>query len=442
MIFLEQITIDLKELRDHLGHNHRLRWFAIIGIFGTTFFADYVFSIGLKWLPILICCGALILFNLITWKTCCKTDRESIKYYLLHGTLQNAIDAIVLTVLLYFTGSFTNPFQFFYLFHIIGAGILLGKNVSYYQAIFNIALFVTMSTLVFYEVLPYYPLKGLSSPLNEISFNLFFAWMVAFSVTMLISAYLVEFVMNMIRVKQREIVKRNEQLLLEQQRRRKIMEMVVHELKSPLTSSQTMLRVMTDGYMGDIPEQVNTKLLKITEKLRDLQDMVKNILSLKKMEFDRSTKKPVSWKKIIHKVADGFVEQSQIKKLDYKVELVEDDLMTLGDPDELMKVAENLISNAIRYTPENGTVSVSLTFKGMWSFFVVEDNGIGIPKEDQKKIFTDFYRAKNAVDFTQTGTGLGMAITKSIVEKNNGEISFESEVGKGTTFTVKLPLFI
>jgi two-component system phosphate regulon sensor histidine kinase PhoR len=104
------------------------------------------------------------------------------------------------------------------------------------------------------------------------------------------------------------------------------------------------------------------------------------------------------------------------------------------------KVVLNLVSNAIRYTPEKGSVTVR-AFKSSARYgFTVKDTGIGIPPEDRDKVFQEFYRSKEAKKMEKIGTGMGLSMVKEIVEKNGGEIILESEVGKGSTFIVKFPL--
>jgi signal transduction histidine kinase len=103
------------------------------------------------------------------------------------------------------------------------------------------------------------------------------------------------------------------------------------------------------------------------------------------------------------------------------------------------RLTANLISNAIRYTPEKGSVSVSVDFREGEAVLMVSDTGIGIPEEDIPGIFTDFFRAKNARKFSPTGTGLGLSITRSIAEMHGGTVSVTSKLDAGTKFTVRLP---
>ena len=104
----------------------------------------------------------------------------------------------------------------------------------------------------------------------------------------------------------------------------------------------------------------------------------------------------------------------------------------------LRQVLTNLLSNAVKYSPENSQIGLDLTCEGDWATFQIRDTGIGVPEADQARIFEPFHRAKNVG--TRSGTGLGLAIVKRSVEAHGGKVSFESQVGIGTTFTIKMPM--
>ena len=116
------------------------------------------------------------------------------------------------------------------------------------------------------------------------------------------------------------------------------------------------------------------------------------------------------------------------------------DLTVSGDSGQLERMLINLLSNAVKYTPEGGEVEVTAAADHDLAVIRVRDTGIGIPEQDQKKLFTRFYRASNAIDRRIPGTGLGLAIIRTIVTSHGGELSLESREDQGTTITVQLPL--
>jgi signal transduction histidine kinase len=111
-----------------------------------------------------------------------------------------------------------------------------------------------------------------------------------------------------------------------------------------------------------------------------------------------------------------------------------------GDPDRLGQVIDNLLSNALKFTPDGGEVGLRLFSLNGSAHIEVWDTGIGIPDTEQARLFERFFRASSATDAAVPGVGLGLSITKAIVESHGGDLSFESEEGRGTTFRIRLPL--
>ena len=132
-----------------------------------------------------------------------------------------------------------------------------------------------------------------------------------------------------------------------------------------------------------------------------------------------------------------FARASNVEiKIDIKDNLPE----ILADPSQLKLVVENLLDNAIRYVKAKGKVEVKLEKQNKSIYFEVKDNGVGIPKEDQKYIFQRFFRSANVMRHQTEGSGLGLYIAKSIVEKSGGKIGFESQENKGSTFWFTIPI--
>jgi signal transduction histidine kinase len=124
-----------------------------------------------------------------------------------------------------------------------------------------------------------------------------------------------------------------------------------------------------------------------------------------------------------------------------KIELVRNDDATIrGDQVKLRQLMLNLVDNAIKYTPDEGQITLSLERESNYAKILVKDTGIGIPKEEQQKIFDRFYRVDKARSRELGGSGLGLSIAKLIAEQHKGRIEVESEFGKGSTFSVFLPL--
>jgi two-component system sensor histidine kinase VicK len=134
-----------------------------------------------------------------------------------------------------------------------------------------------------------------------------------------------------------------------------------------------------------------------------------------------------------------FQERAAEKNIVFSVTVADGLPLIRGDLEMVEQILENLVSNAIKYTLADGTVSVKLTQAGGMIRIEISDSGIGIPKADRSRLFTEFFRAENARNLETTGTGLGLAIVKEFVDKLGGRILVESEEGMGTIFLVDLP---
>jgi len=167
-----------------------------------------------------------------------------------------------------------------------------------------------------------------------------------------------------------------------------------------------------------------------------------DLLSLARIESQQDSLElvPVDWQPIIHEGLREREKQIEEKNLKISVDQLDGTLSVLGDSDGLEHIVDNLLDNAVKYTPEGGTICVRLSRDETFARVEVDDTGIGIPTTDLENIFQRFYRVDKARSRELGGTGLGLAIVKHLVQAMNGEIDVRSEEGKGSCFTVKLPL--
>ncbi len=217
--------------------------------------------------------------------------------------------------------------------------------------------------------------------------------------------------------------------------------MVTHELRSPLSAVQSMLRIMEQGYVGSMTPKQQDLIQRSQRRISFLLALVKDLLELAagKMERLRGEKKEVVLNEIITKVAELMQTSAEEKGLEFTVEIADEPLVLVGIEDGLERVFMNLVSNAVKYTPAGGSVAVRAWSEDDQIKIEVSDTGIGIPEEALARIFDEFYRAKNAKAMEMEGTGLGLAIAKDVIEQHGGQISVESVVGEGSTFNVALP---
>ncbi len=214
-----------------------------------------------------------------------------------------------------------------------------------------------------------------------------------------------------------------------------------HQLRTPLAGIKWFIELLIKGKAGklskkavDYLRQISVSNERMIKLVRDLLD-ISRIETGKKFEINRQ-------KLVINDILEASLNETFSLAKERKVEIAREktdgSFQLWIDPDKIKQVLDNLISNAIKYTPEGGMIKISCRKEKNKVIFSVKDNGVGIPKHQQKRIFEKFFRADNAVSKETDGNGLGLYIAKAIVEAHNGKIWFESEENKGTTFYFSL----
>lgn len=215
---------------------------------------------------------------------------------------------------------------------------------------------------------------------------------------------------------------------------------VSHELRTPLTTIKSYTETLLDGAVENREYTVNF-LNVINSESERMTRLVKDLLELSKMDFEKAhwSMKPVS----IYDITKECVFRMDISAKQKNHELIfqsEDGIPEInGDKDRVEQVIVNIISNAIKYTPDNGKITVKLAKDAGSVILRISDTGLGIPKEDLPRLFERFYRVDKARSRMLGGTGLGLAIAKQIVEAHGGTIRIESEYGKGTEVIITFP---
>jgi signal transduction histidine kinase len=215
--------------------------------------------------------------------------------------------------------------------------------------------------------------------------------------------------------------------------------LVSHELRTPLSSILLYSEMLLDG-VADGEESRVEFLSTIVENCKRLTRLINDVLDLSKIEAGRMLFKleELNFQELLVETLSGIRPAIESKGIKFSQENVEKGLPLWGDRDKIIQVLTNVISNAIKFTPESGNISVSFTNQGKMVLITVRDTGKGIKKEDIPKVFDRFSQLES-IDHHSSGTGLGMTISKSIIERLNGEIWIESEFGQGTAVFITLP---
>jgi signal transduction histidine kinase len=217
---------------------------------------------------------------------------------------------------------------------------------------------------------------------------------------------------------------------------------VSHELRAPLTSIEGYVEMLGDEDAGPMNPEQRRMLETVDRSAVRLRNLIEDVFTLSKLESGAfaTVMKPVNVVDVVAAAVAAVGPSITAGNLQLISELPDASLLVRADVGQLDRVFINLLSNAVKFTPEGGRIDVNGVVDDDSVVVRVSDTGIGIPESDQEKLFTRFFRASNATENAIPGTGLGLAIVRTIVLAHHGELQLESQVGKGTTVTVRLPL--
>lgn len=392
---------------------------------------NYPFSALISIVVVLIVSNSFLLFYLK------NRDPKYLKTEEYIVLAQIVVDYLLLTALIHFTGGVDSPFHFFYLFHIIIASVIFERKYpAFIIAGVSVILFSALLMLEYWQIIEHFG-NG-TKAFNPI--DIVFALSV-FYVTIFASTYIgVTLMMRHKKVKNL-IFAQNEELEKSEKEKMQFFRFVSHELKSPIIAVQSAINVVLDVMDTNLKPKARDMLERGRKRTVQMIEILKDLVSLSYHDdVEKHEPEMVVPCEHIPEVVDYYRPSAREKNIQLIETICKQQKGFQLDKFVFEKIITNLISNAVRYTPKGGTVTIKTDLDDNFWYLIISDTGIGIPKEEQKHIFEEFYRARNAKIFESVGTGLGMSIIKRMVEQENGEIFLESEVGKGSTFTVRFPL--
>ncbi len=217
---------------------------------------------------------------------------------------------------------------------------------------------------------------------------------------------------------------------------------VYHELSTPITTIQGYVALLLNYQVGPLTDR-QRRFLEIThDSVQRLMRLVGDLSDISRIETGRLTiyPEPLFLPRVVEQTVNSLADRIESKGLQLQIDLSPDAAVVRGDPQRVVQILTNLLSNACRYTPAGGRITIASGRRDGAAEITVSDTGIGIHKEEISRIFERFYRSDDPRVQEQSGTGLGLAITKSLVELHGGQVWVKSEVGKGSTFGFTLPL--
>jgi len=214
-----------------------------------------------------------------------------------------------------------------------------------------------------------------------------------------------------------------------------------HQLRTPLTSVSWFSEMLLKSEVGPLNPKQKEYLDEVYAQNRRMIDLVDDLLNSSRIDMGMLNIEPrvVEIEKILENVIHEMEPLAREKNINVEKNIAEKLPLVQTDPEMIRVVFQNILSNAVKYTPDRGQIYVKLTSLGTRVLLGVSDSGYGIPKSQQNRVFTKMFRADNIRSKVTDGTGLGLYIAKAVVKELGGKIYFESEEGKGTTFFVELP---
>jgi len=285
-------------------------------------------------------------------------------------------------------------------------------------------LFIVMGAIIIVVILATYFIAGYYTPEPEIPVLIV---LVITSVLIIIGHLIVQSFDNLAQVSRMKS---------------EFVSIVSHQLRTPLSSLKWSLGLVMSGRIGRPDQKHLEQLAMIKNNTERMIKLVTDLLDVSRIEQGKLILNPqtIALEKIVQ---DLIEEYSPIAKAsDVTLNLIADKKLplVLADPQKIRLVLQNFLDNAVRYIKGRGWVNIKLKKKGEYLRCEVEDNGVGIPEGDKKRIFEKFFRSANVMKYQTVGTGLGLFIAQAIIEASKGKIGFQSQEGRGTTFWFELPI--
>jgi signal transduction histidine kinase len=376
----------------------------------------------------------------------------------LHAQLlrtQIIVDMLALTLLLHLSGGVENPFSPYYLLLMLIGSILMTRKDSYLFAATGSLLWASLLLLEAGGIVPHYNLQGFRLPTRYMEWSHIGAEIAVLTSAAFLITYLSSNVVARLRDSERrlyetnrscearayELDRVNERLQDMDRTRTQFIRLVTHELRAPVAAIQSFLRLIIEGYVK--PEDMLPIIVKAEQRANDQLDLISDLLDLAHIR-DRVPATDTPPCDIVHVLTDvlDMMQARMDDKAQKRTLVIADDTppVTCMRDEQVKRIWTNLVSNAVKYTPEGGEITISVGREGSMLVCSVQDTGIGIAPEDQEHVFEEFYRTERAKEMARHGTGLGLSIARGVVESCGGTMSLRSAVGVGSTFTFTLPI--
>ena len=429
----------------------RLRYLALLILVTFVLVGEYLLKFRLSPIQlyaIAIIAATIFLYNAIIHAFRLRVGCDPNKFNCLHTSLIMIIlDLIELLLLVYFTGTIESPLIMLFVFHMIIGSMILPGFIVYSAAVI---ISVSTSILLILEhnsIIPNYRIPGIVGIVTFHTPEYELVFLLSFSFMLLVSVYITNKIARQLFQREQQLRDSLEKLKDAENTKQRYTLGVVHEIKSPVIAVKSIIDLLLGNYVGPISSEVSEKLQRARLRSDEALALINDILKFSRIKLlDIKINELVKVEEVIKNIIDVHTEEVTEKEIN----LVFNDRrkvnrVLFGAPLLLELAFSNLISNALKYSLQKGEVFVTLTEDTDLLIIEISDNGIGIPKNEQKEIFQHFYRATNVNKSEVEGSGMGLSITHEIIAKHHGEIKITSpskignENSPGTTVMIKLP---
>lgn len=429
----------------------KLRYAAVLILFGFLLSGQFIFKFNLTTIQIkaiVILSISILVYNVIIYNLRKYAGCEPDKFNCLHISLiQMVCDLIALMFLVYFTGTTDSPLYMLFIFHmIIGSLILPGAIVYFIAALLSI-IFSILILLVRAGIFQNHLISGIfaGEKFHTISHDALF--MVVFTFMIFSSVYLANKIAKQLYKMEYHLRESLDKLNQSEIAKQKYTIGIVHEIKTPINAVTSILELIHQNYIGPISKEVDEKIMRAKTRTEEALHLINNVLRISKLKLlEIKMTEEIDLRELISNIIDGLVESFQEKNITFNfVEKRQENKLLKSDRILLELAVTNVLTNAIKYVNRNGKIEFCVDDDENEIKIEISDNGIGIPSNEQEKIFEQFYRASNIDKSIHEGSGLGLSLVKEIVEKLGGNIkvyspSKISEPDKpGTTFQITFP---
>ncbi|MBN2413951.1 HAMP domain-containing histidine kinase [candidate division KSB1 bacterium] len=436
-----------KQFQKHVKWLIHIRWGWIVFVSLAIITFHQIFSIDLPILQLIILLFVLGIYNLTFVLLMRKlTFKKFEKFASLLIRSQLFIDFLLLALFLHYTGGIENPIAIYFIFHVIMSSFLLNKNYAYQHTIFGVLLFISIALLEYFSVIPHYPVFDYTQ--NPLFTNTFYVICVllAFSSALFFATFMGTTISGEIKRKDKILEKANKVLQEQDKIKSEYVLMISHDLHEPIATVQNCIQIVLDGYCGNCDPGVTQTLKRATKWTDKMIHLIRDLASLSNLNVMVSINlEPLCINKTITNILKDFDQQTSQKSINLKYKKSSRNTWIAADKEIFSHILTNLISNAIKYTPENGTIGIDLSGHKTKVLLEIWDTGIGIPAKYQEKVFQDFFRTPDAIKYEKDGTGLGLSIVKLGLSLHNAKIKIKSPHDKlpklhtGTSFILEFP---